>query len=180
LARLRSLHAAVGDLAEASAGSTISPESERALEQALIQAMVDCIDVPHVRPETTAVQRHRLIIRQFRETLDMHPLRPVHVPKISHAIGISGRTLRMACQRHFGVSPTQYLMLRRMWLARRALRRADPDVTRVTDIATDLGFWELGRFSVKYRQIFGESPSTTLREAVLPRSRQTASAYSLV
>jgi hypothetical protein len=39
------------------------------------------------------------------------------------------------------------------------------DVARVTDIATEHGFWELGRFSVNYRHIFGETPSVTLRRA---------------
>jgi AraC family ethanolamine operon transcriptional activator len=33
----------------------------------------------------------------------------------------------------------------------------------VTDIPTEFGFWELGRFAVNFRQIFGESPSATLR-----------------
>jgi AraC-like DNA-binding protein len=32
----------------------------------------------------------------------------------------------------------------------------------VTEIATDLGFVELGRFSVENRRMFGESPSETL------------------
>jgi AraC-like DNA-binding protein len=50
-----------------------------------------------------------------------------------------------------------------MRLVRRALKQADPDSTRVTDIATEFGFWELGRFAVKFRQIFGESPSAALR-----------------
>jgi hypothetical protein len=48
-------------------------------------------------------------------------------------------------------------------MARCALQKADPGVSRVTDIATEHGFWELGRFSVNYRQLFGESPITTLK-----------------
>jgi AraC-like DNA-binding protein len=50
-----------------------------------------------------------------------------------------------------------------MHLAQRALRTADPESSTVTEIATNYGFWELGRFSVAYRGLYGESPSTTLR-----------------
>jgi AraC-like DNA-binding protein len=50
-----------------------------------------------------------------------------------------------------------------MHLARRALRIADREATTVTEIATNYGFWELGRFSVAYRALFGESPSASLR-----------------
>jgi AraC-like DNA-binding protein len=165
LMHLRSLHAAACKMAEASPKLAMQSASTHGLEQSLIQAMLDCIDVRNLRSDTTALQHHRLIIRRFCEIVAMHPLKPLHVPETSHALGVSGRTLRMACQKHLGVSPTQYLLLRRMHLARRALRQSDPDATRVTDVATTLGFWELGRFSVNYRQIFGESPSTTLRAA---------------
>jgi AraC-like DNA-binding protein len=50
-----------------------------------------------------------------------------------------------------------------MHLARRALLRADASAATVTMVATDHGFWELGRFSVEYRGLFGESPSASLR-----------------
>jgi AraC-like DNA-binding protein len=43
--------------------------------------------------------------------------------------------------------------------------RADPTKSTITEIATEFGFWELGRFSLEYRRLFGESPSTTLRQA---------------
>jgi AraC-like DNA-binding protein len=35
----------------------------------------------------------------------------------------------------------------------------------VTDVALRWGFLELGRFSVQYRQRFGEAPSETLKKA---------------
>jgi AraC-like DNA-binding protein len=61
------------------------------------------------------------------------------------------------------MGPIRFLTLRRMHLARRALLRADPLNATVTRIVADHGFWELGRFSVAYRMLFGESPSETLR-----------------
>src|ERR1700733_9523274 len=64
-------------------------------------------------------------------------------------------------QMQLGVSPTQYLVLRGMHAVRRSLLKGDPAMARVTTIATEHGFWELGRFAHKYRQIFGETPSKT-------------------
>jgi AraC-like DNA-binding protein len=45
---------------------------------------------------------------------------------------------------------------------------SDVSTATVTEIATTHGFWELGRFSVEYRGLFGESPSTSLRRPILP------------
>ena len=51
-------------------------------------------------------------------------------------IGVSDRTLRLCCQEHLGTGPKRHLMLRRMQLARRALRETAPSVATVTEIAT--------------------------------------------
>ena len=61
------------------------------------------------------------------------------------------------------MGPVRYLWLRRMHLARAALMKGDPQTTSVTAVAVDHGFWELGRFAVAYRSLFGESPLATLR-----------------
>jgi len=61
------------------------------------------------------------------------------------------------------MSPHRYLKLRQLHLARHALVLGDPATATVTEIATAHGFWELGRFAVAYRALFGEQPSTTLR-----------------
>jgi AraC-like DNA-binding protein len=49
-----------------------------------------------------------------------------------------------------------------MHLARGALKLSGSGTATVTKIATDNGFWELGRFAVEYRALFGEVPSATL------------------
>ncbi len=95
--------------------------------------------------------------------LEADPARPFYMPEIAKAIGVSVRCLSACCQEHLRIGAKQYLLLRRMNLARRALSVADALVTNVTDVATQHGFWEFGRFAVAYKFLFGESPSVTLR-----------------
>jgi AraC-like DNA-binding protein len=61
-----------------------------------------------------------------------------------------------------GVSPLKYLQLRRMRQTRATLQQANKDTHSVKAITLDNGFWELGRFTVEYKRLFGESPSETL------------------
>jgi AraC-like DNA-binding protein len=104
-----------------------------------------------------------MIIARFEEFLESHPDRALYLTEVCAAIGVAERTLRVACEEHLGMAPIRFLSVRRMHLVRRALRQADPSNTTVTRIATDHGFWELGRFSVAYRSMFDESPSDSLR-----------------
>jgi hypothetical protein len=46
-----------------------------------------------------------------------------------------------------------------MHLLRRALRIAGAQKTTVPEVATNYGFWELGRCAVAYRSLSGEPPS---------------------
>jgi transcriptional regulator GlxA family with amidase domain len=89
------------------------------------------------------------------------------VADVCAAIGVAERTLRLHCLKHLGMSPHRYLWLRRMNRARDVLATADPMATSVTEVAGNCGFTELGRFSVAYRNLFGESPSATLRKREL-------------
>jgi AraC family ethanolamine operon transcriptional activator len=50
-----------------------------------------------------------------------------------------------------------------MEAVRRALVTAPPGRATVTRIATEYGFYELGRFAGIYNALFGERPSETLR-----------------
>ena len=112
------------------------------------------------------VQRSRArVMRRVEEMLMANPDEPLYMAELSAQVGASYWTLRDCCLEYLGMSPKRYLWLRRMNLARRALRCGDAEQTTVTKVASDYGFWELGRFSVTYRSLFGESPSTTLHRA---------------
>ncbi len=121
---------------------------------------------------TAKIPRHYEIVARFEEFLEANLDRPLCLAEICSAIGVAERTLRFACEAHLGMGPIRYLSSRRMHLARRALLRADPSTATVTRIATDHGFWELGRFAVTYRTLFGETPSETLYGTTMPASRR--------
>jgi AraC-like DNA-binding protein len=165
MAKLQRLHAAAGRLAEDAPEVIAHLEAARGLEEALIEAMVDCIVTPDRREDTAAQRRHTAIMRRFHTALAASEGTAVYFPQLCKKIGVSGRTLRVICQEHLGLSPKRYLLVRRMHLARRALREATPTGRAVTDIATQFGFWELGRFAVEYKKLFDESPSETVRGA---------------
>jgi AraC-like DNA-binding protein len=161
MAKLLQLHAKAGDLAEQAPQILGRPEAARGLEEALIEAMVDCVAGPDRREDSAARRRHTAIMQRFHTAIEASDDKAVYLPELCSRIGVSGRTLRLCCREHLGMGPKRFLMLRRMHLARRALREAACDAT-VTDIATEFGFWELGRFAVEYKALFGESPSDTM------------------
>ena len=161
--RLLRLHEAAGHLAKTAPDILAKPEVARAIEEALVEAMILCLIEGHL-DDVRNVHRHRAtVMRRLEEVLTSTPDRPLYMPQLCTTVGASYTTLRDCCQEYLGMSPKRYLWLRRMHLVRRVLRSADAEKTTVTEIATDYGFWELGRFAVAYRSLFGEPPSAALR-----------------
>ncbi len=163
--RLLQLHEAAGHLAKTAPDILAKPEVARAIEEALLEAMILCLTEGH-SDGVRNVHRHRArVMRRLEEVLTSTPDRPLYMPQLCTTVGASYTMLRDCCQDYLGMSPKRYLWLRRMQLVRRALRIADAEKTTVTEIATDYGFWELGRFAVAYRSVFGEAPSAALRRS---------------
>lgn len=163
MSRLLKLHRAIGQLARDTPEILQLPEVYRALENELIHVTVRCLADGAGVETTTGDRRHDAIVARFETFLAANPDRPLYLTEICAAIGVAERTLRASCEEHLGMGPIRFLTLRRMHLAHRALLRADPSKSTVTRVVGDHGFWELGRFSVAYRTLFGESPSETLR-----------------
>ncbi len=163
LAHLRTVHAQAARLARTSPETLAVPGAARALEHELTYAMIACLTAGTPTEARRQPGQHAKIVSRFLGFLEARPDEPVYLTEICTAIGASERTLRTCCREVLGVGPVRYLWLRRMHLARQALLHANASDATVTRIATAHGFWELGRFSVEYRTLFGELPSESLR-----------------
>ena len=126
---------------------------------------IACIGAGETIAIGRAYRQHAVAMRRLEGVIEANPDRALYIAELCAATRVSERMLRACCQEHLGMSPTRYLWLRRMHLARRALRSADPTTTAVTEIAAQYGFWELGRFSVAYRALVGEATDYKLPDA---------------
>jgi AraC-like DNA-binding protein len=160
--KLQRLHATAGYLAETSPEIIANPEAARGLEQALVEAAVGCLTEAETAEERSARGRHELVAQRFYRMMEAHPNDALYIPQVCKAIGVAERTLRMCCYDQLGMSPKQFLLVRRMNLVHQALKQAMAIATTVTEAATRYGFYDFGRFAGAYRSLFGELPSMTL------------------
>ncbi len=163
LAHLRRLHAAAGELAAIAPEVLTHPEASRSLEEALTRTMIRCLTEGEPLEADRRFRNHLAVMARMEDFLAAHSSRPLYLSEICAATSASENTLLICCSEHLGMGPVRYLWLRRMHLARRALSLANEGGATVTSIAMAHGFWELGRFSVAYRRLFGETPLATLR-----------------
>lgn len=84
---------------------------------------------------------------------------PLSVAELAAQAGVSARSLQAGFQQYRGTTPMAYLRELRLKRVHEALLSADPQHSSVTDIALQSGFGHLGKFSVAYKQRFGESPA---------------------
>jgi hypothetical protein len=103
--RLLNLHKMVGTIAKTTPEVFELPEVVQALEQKSIHLMVRCLTEGAVSATTNAVQRHEAIVARFEEFLEANPNTPLYLPEICAAVRAAERTLRGACEEHFGMGP---------------------------------------------------------------------------
>jgi AraC-like DNA-binding protein len=95
--------------------------------------------------------------------LDANPARRWTIGALAAACSVAPRTLQRHFKSYLGSGPVQFARNLRLAWARRDLLRASTDES-VTEIAMRYGFSHLGRFSTRYLERHGESPSVTLQK----------------
>jgi AraC-like DNA-binding protein len=112
--------------------------------------------VARVKPVT--VKR----LRDVEDWIESHLAQPITLGRLSEVAGVGERALCKAFEARRGMSPMRYVTERRLAAAHARLSTTGA-ARDVTEVAGELGFTHLGRFATAYREVFGESPSETLR-----------------
>ncbi|WP_139166475.1 helix-turn-helix transcriptional regulator [Curtobacterium sp. UNCCL20] len=139
-------------------GTSSNPVVREATEQYL-EAVRRLVPSAHRIAQVDAelppmVQRASAFIRD-----NLH--RPVSATEIAEAAGSSLRAVQGAFKITLGITPMQYLLNARIEAAHAQLL-ADPTLS-VGSLARRWGFSNHGRFSMRYREVYGESPTETRR-----------------
>ena len=116
-----------------------------------------------LRHSTQPITSRRQVVERAEAFLSARIDEPVSIAQLCRVAGVSERSLRNAFYDVRGMSPKRWAVRNRLTEVRRALSDANGTRGAVTTIATDYGFFELGRFASTYKAAFGESPSATLR-----------------
>jgi transcriptional regulator GlxA family with amidase domain len=86
----------------------------------------------------------------------------LQVADLALAADVTSRTLLRTFRQQLGVGPASYLKLRQLNMVRRALRGKCVPSSKVTNIMSEHGVTEFGRFASEYKALFGERPSETV------------------
>ncbi|QKD82467.1 helix-turn-helix domain-containing protein [Thermoleptolyngbya sichuanensis A183] len=129
----------------------------------LLPLLVNCFSTESYPRLCTHPFRRATLVQEAEAYMLAHLDEPITLEAICKAVKTSKSTLSYGFQEIFGLSPMAYLKSVRLNEVRRALKASDPTQATVLGIANRYGFWHMGHFSRDYRQMFGESPSETLK-----------------
>lgn len=141
--------------------STVGPSrpGSLAVERTIRTLFLDCFDASN--PAASAAEEvPELRVRLMEEWIEANLGEPITVDDLAQIGGVSVRSVQEAFRRRRQCSPMQHVINRRLEAAHRLLLMA-PSGTSVTSVALDCGFHNFGRFAVRYRSVFGETPSQT-------------------
>jgi len=153
----RGLQAAASELVLATEPG-IDDRQGASAEGRFIERMVDLVlrDAVARRPGELALER----ARNLEAWIESHLGEPITMGTLCRVAGVGERCLQKSFLYRRGIPPMRFVAERRLLAAHQWLADASRAAT-VTEAGLRFGFSHLGRFSVSYRELIGESPSQT-------------------
>jgi transcriptional regulator GlxA family with amidase domain len=148
----------VGELA-AALGPNMPPARQAHAESQVIGLMADVLlDTSSHLIGGGSLSAQRL--NDLEDWIEAHLGEPITLGRLCSVVGVGERSLQLAFSARRGMSPMRFVTEQRLQAAHRRLA-ASGGIPDVTSVAIELGFTHMGRFSMTYREAFGELPSRT-------------------
>lgn len=133
----------------------------RGLERTLLTLFLDCVAENSPADEAPTDHLSERRVRRIEDWIDAHVGEPIGIEDLARVGGVSVRSVQVSFRRLRACSPMRVVLRKRLQAAHVMLNRPRPGTT-VTQVATACGFFNFGRFSHQYREMFGEAPSRAL------------------
>ena len=158
-AALTYIDTAVRSVATPDAPSPL-PQMAKSTVELMARVLVSAQPQRHVK---SSLIRSSHWVHKAEEFCGQNPNQPLRIGQLCRELGVSERTLRDAFYKLTDTSPLAYLKTQRLNQVYRELRDSDPGEVLIKQLAYASGFSHLGHFCRDYKQLFGESPSETIK-----------------
>ena len=138
--------------AEQRLAAAAAPLGRLALGNALVEVMLAVLEAAALPPPAGGPASLNPALRLLEDNLS----RPVRVPELARAAGLSTSAFKARFRREIGLPPADYVNRRRIALAQKVLRGSRRSVTA---IALGLGFTSSQYFATQFRRYTGQSPA---------------------
>jgi AraC family ethanolamine operon transcriptional activator len=162
-------------------GSEIPVATKQYSQNLVIMALLEVFQQARAAPHQLPGYVHRkMVVDRVKGHLFERSEVPVTMTELCELAHVSRRTLQYSFETILGVSPLRFLRVTRLNQVRRVLSEAGESGSgrTVTAISAEWGFWHAGQFAKDYKQLFGESPSGTLKRVhcsnLVPESSTSA------
>ena len=111
------------------------------------------------RATRESVDEKRRVVKRSREYIEAHLSEPIQIGEVCRYAATSISKLERTFRGELQMSPSQYILKRRLIRVNKALKQNGSSNAHVTQVAMEHGFSHLGRFASAYNAHFGELPS---------------------
>jgi len=132
----------------------------RTIMVAMLESMPHRYSALLERPVSPAMPRQ---VKRAIDYMVANLANPISVEDIAQSAGVGVRALQVAFQQFRETTPLNHLRQLRLESVRRELIAVKHQPVSISDVARNSGFTHMGRFSLLYRETFGEMPTETLK-----------------
>lgn len=162
-ARVRGCLRRIFNLAERSPAVIHDPRMRDLMARDLVPLLLEALARRGHHSQRLARPPARIeLVKAAQRWMADHPTEPITLDALCRQVAAGRRTLLQGFREQLGMGPMAFLKLRRLHGVRRELLTADPNTTRIMELAARWGFLNPGHFAHDYRMLFGELPSSTL------------------